>query len=762
MNTEAKNHRAVIRCHYCAVFTMWLALLIALCVEPCGAQADIFVTNVGNGTVGSGTIGEYALSGAKVKSALITGLSGPQGIAISGSYLFVANYLTNTIGEYTLTGDTVNAALITGLNGLNGPRGIAVSGSDVFVANYSNGTIGKYTVDSASGTLMSANASFISGLGTDGPVDVAVVGSDLFVTNQETYVIGKYDTATGASALPMNSSLVAGLREPFGIATSGSTLFIGSGVDTDQNTIGEYTTTGTPVAGKVPLLAGLHDPSLFAVYGPNIFVVDSAGTIGKYPLSGASGNASFIKGLGGPWGIAISNPTLVVQQPAGTPLISGASTVAFDPASLAIRDQLTFTIVNGGTANLTNLALSISGENAGEFHAGAPHATTLAPGASTTFTVSFAPSVGGAASATLHVKSNDAQTPSFDVSLTGAGVSYAPQQGTFVSLLGGSDFVTIKVGSSGKFTGKLILGGISYPLVGGLSGNGDWSGSIGHAPIAVTLHLDPNSISATAGGYSLTGSVGGTAFTTYHTAYASGAAVPEKPKYTVLLKPIGSGQDTPQGIGYAISTVGKGGAVRFVGKLADNTVWSAAGLLVGDGHGHDQFVLYDTAIYGGKGRVSGAVIFESLTYSDCNSTLTWIKPKPATGSYYANGIATSLKLVGAQYRVSSDKPAPPFVAGAGNAALSDTTFSHALGETLSVSPFNLVTVTSAPDAEKLSITLSEATGSFKGSFMYPGTQKVTTFSGVLYQNTNAPQGGGFYLSPLVSGAGYSGSVILTP
>jgi hypothetical protein len=56
--------------------------------------------------------------------------------------IFVTNYGANTIGEYTTAGAVVNASLISGLNG---PEFIAVSGSDLFVANSVRGTVGEYT-----------------------------------------------------------------------------------------------------------------------------------------------------------------------------------------------------------------------------------------------------------------------------------------------------------------------------------------------------------------------------------------------------------------------------------------------------------------------------------------------------------------------------------------------------------------------------------------------------------------------------------------
>ncbi len=97
-----------------------LGLLLAV---PEGARGDIYITNNG-----SNSIGAYTNSGASV-SASFSGLSGPWGIAVSGSHIFVANNYNGTIGEYGTDGTTVNASLISGLN--NRPYGIVVTPSAV-------------------------------------------------------------------------------------------------------------------------------------------------------------------------------------------------------------------------------------------------------------------------------------------------------------------------------------------------------------------------------------------------------------------------------------------------------------------------------------------------------------------------------------------------------------------------------------------------------------------------------------------------------
>src|SRR4029450_8521259 len=100
-----------------------LAASAALCAMPATTRAaQIFVTNFQ-----TGTIGEYTTSGATVDPALVSGLSLPQGIAVSGGNLFVTSLnltsYTGRIGEYTTSGTTVNPTLITTLGGPWGAGG---------------------------------------------------------------------------------------------------------------------------------------------------------------------------------------------------------------------------------------------------------------------------------------------------------------------------------------------------------------------------------------------------------------------------------------------------------------------------------------------------------------------------------------------------------------------------------------------------------------------------------------------------------------
>jgi uncharacterized delta-60 repeat protein len=154
-------------------------------------------------------------------------------------------------------------------------------------------------------------------------------------------------------------------------------------------------------------------------------------------------------------------PEIAVEQPAGTNLTDGSASVAFGNVVAGGSSAVfTFTIKNPGSADLTGLAVTKDGGNPADFLVGTLGATTLAAGASTTFTVTFAPSALGPRSAAIHIASNDADENPFDINLTGSGTATPPEiaieQPAGTNLLDGSasvDFGSINMGtSSSAFT----------------------------------------------------------------------------------------------------------------------------------------------------------------------------------------------------------------------------------------------------------------------------------------------------------------------
>jgi hypothetical protein len=116
-------------------------------------------------------------------------------------------------------------------------------------------------------------------------------------------------------------------------------------------------------------------------------------------------------------------PGVTVTQ---TSAVADGGSIDFGTVTLTSSSTAkTFTITNPGTADLTSLALTKDGTNAGDFTVSTLSGTSVPiDSGSVTFTVTFNPSASGARSAAIHIASNvtGAKNP-FDITLTGTGQS---------------------------------------------------------------------------------------------------------------------------------------------------------------------------------------------------------------------------------------------------------------------------------------------------------------------------------------------------
>jgi uncharacterized delta-60 repeat protein len=157
-----------------------------------------------------------------------------------------------------------------------------------------------------------------------------------------------------------------------------------------------------------------------------------------------------------PFDIAVTGvgvvPEIAIEQPAGTNLTDGGSTVTYGTVNVGGSVTQPFTVRNTGTAALTGLALSKAGTNTADFTLGTLSVTTLNPGESTTFDVTFIPQAYGSRSAILRVASSDADENPFDITLTGTGLAteivVEQPVGTNVSDGGSKSFGSVLLGSS--------------------------------------------------------------------------------------------------------------------------------------------------------------------------------------------------------------------------------------------------------------------------------------------------------------------------
>ncbi|MCX6878653.1 MAG: choice-of-anchor D domain-containing protein [Verrucomicrobia bacterium] len=146
----------------------------------------------------------------------------------------------------------------------------------------------------------------------------------------------------------------------------------------------------------------------------------------------------------------------------GTALVSGAAMLDFGTPVWPARTAMTFTIANAGDAPLTGLAVSVGGATPAVFTVTSPEVTTLAPGASTTFTVEFSAVGSMGLLAQLSIASNDGGESPFTIGLRGTGM----QPDIAVNPVPNSSVISLGL----QADGKILMGGF-FTTVGGVARN---------------------------------------------------------------------------------------------------------------------------------------------------------------------------------------------------------------------------------------------------------------------------------------------------
>jgi hypothetical protein len=186
-------------------------------------------------------------------------LSRSAAMATDGTNLFVADTQAHSVRRVTVSSASVNT--ISGSNGTlgtatgtgttgryNNPQGIAVSGTDVFIADTSNHVI-RRVVSSTSptnGGVMQTFAGLVSTAGwLDGtgssvrfnnPTGITAMGANLYVADQSNCVIRQIVIATGvvstiagspgSCSFADGSGALARFSSPYGITNDGTNLYV--------------------------------------------------------------------------------------------------------------------------------------------------------------------------------------------------------------------------------------------------------------------------------------------------------------------------------------------------------------------------------------------------------------------------------------------------------------------------------------------------------------------------------------------------------
>ena len=120
-----------------------------------------------------------------------------------------------------------------------------------------------------------------------------------------------------------------------------------------------------------------------------------------------------------------SVPEISLEHPAGAELTSGETSIDFGTGLVGSSSEAkTFTVHNRGTADLNGLSVRITGAGTTDYAVvDGEVVSTLAPGSSTTFSVTFTPLVPVPSPALLEISSSDIDEAPFLVDLLGEGIT---------------------------------------------------------------------------------------------------------------------------------------------------------------------------------------------------------------------------------------------------------------------------------------------------------------------------------------------------
>jgi hypothetical protein len=312
------------------------------------------------------------------------------------------------------------------------------------------------------------------------------------------------------------------------------------------------------------------------------------------------------------------------------------------------------------------------------------------------------------------------------------------------------------VNGKGSLTAQVQLAGGAYRFSGSLSPYGAYSNSVAGPdgkPLTLQLQLDLG------GSQGLTGTVSNSAWSAGLTAYLAvsktGLAQAGK-KYTlVVVSPQPGGLSTePIGHGFGTLSVNTSGTIAFSGMLGDGTKVTASSVVVGSG----QWPLYlSPSAYAGKGLAWGWLSFVTNGAGrDVAGWLSWLKEPGLAGALYPKGFefTNGVQVLGSLYSYTSGARVLNWTNGVielvgGNFYQPDT-LSPGLTNGVTLEASNKLVGTN-----KLSLTLTTASGLFQGTVPVTGTMTGISVSGVLLQGHNAGYG-------LFLGATNSGTVYLGP
>jgi PKD repeat protein len=311
---------------------------------------------------------------------------------------------------------------------------------------------------------------------------------------------------------------------------------------------------------------------------------------------------------------------------------------------------------------------------------------------------------------------------------------------------------TLKVTSSGSFTGDLYLGSTNpIPLSGKFGPNG--SATItkdrpGGNPLTTTMTLDlaHKKVGGMVSDGSFYAQLSGDQ-NVFNSNY--------KGQYTVIIPGATNPEVGPYGISYGTVTVSADGAVTFAGSLADGTAVSRSSVVSKDGY----WPFY-VPLYSGQGSLwswnyftTNGTVISTTNASWTNASwinVSWINgTNPAKSVLYPAGFTNQeTPLIGAAYEATA-APLLDLTNGVGEVLLQGGGLAATITNFITLASDNVITLTAnSQNTNNLTLTITKSTGVISGAFT--DDSQTIKVHGVLLQNQTGAAG--YFLGPNQSGA----------
>lgn len=330
---------------------------------------------------------------------------------------------------------------------------------------------------------------------------------------------------------------------------------------------------------------------------------------------------------------------------------------------------------------------------------------------------------------------------------------FGPAAGNYQGVFYGEDdwhtkdagLFSASVTRDGVFTASIrfsdvcyVTGGTKCSVSGVLSANGNYEGTMTGSGIRLRLHLDPETrvmtgfVQYTIGTTELSGEL-----------RAVRAAFNSKTNptslagtYTLLMPGSDPSSSAPAGCGFCSVKVSRSGGITILGNLADGSAFSQKTILSEQG----DWPFY-ASIKGG-GLTSGWITFSNDVSGDIAGQVRCIRP--SQHKLYLSGYETQMAVIGSAFRFNSGMPVLNLTNG--QARFSSGNLWQSFTNRISLDPKGKCVNLSE---NKLSLTFSSSTGTFKGTVVDPASGRPVSFKGAVLQKFNL--GGGYF--PGISEAG---------